>query len=50
VPVFQGIFHTQALTLQEFLAVTVLASVVFISVELKKLLRERASSTRTVAP
>ncbi|MEZ4755323.1 MAG: cation-translocating P-type ATPase [Flavobacteriales bacterium] len=42
VPVFQGIFHTQALTLQEFLVVTALSSVVFIGVEVEKLFSRRA--------
>ena len=41
VPVFQGIFHTQALTLAEFLVVTALSSVVFIVVEIEKLIFRR---------
>ncbi len=41
VPVFQGIFHTQALTRQEFLVVTALSSVVFIGVEVEKLFSRR---------
>ncbi|MBL8001300.1 MAG: cation-translocating P-type ATPase [Flavobacteriales bacterium] len=41
VPVFQGIFHTQPLTLEEFLAVTALSSVVFIGVEVEKLFSGR---------
>jgi len=41
VPVFQGIFHTQALTGQEFLVVTALSSVVFIGVEVEKLFSRR---------
>ena len=46
VPVFQEIFHTQALTLEEFLMVTALASVVFIGVEVEKLFRNRAAAAR----
>lgn len=41
VPVFQGIFHTQPLTLQEFMVVTALSSVVFIGVEVEKLFSRR---------
>jgi Ca2+-transporting ATPase len=41
VPVFQEIFHTQALTLEEFLVVTALSSVVFIGVEVEKLFYKR---------
>ncbi|MCC6400194.1 MAG: cation-translocating P-type ATPase [Flavobacteriales bacterium] len=41
VPVFQGIFHTQPLTLEEFLVVTALSSVVFIGVEVEKLFSRR---------
>ena len=41
VPVFQEIFHTQALTWQEFLVVTALSSVVFIGVEVEKLFSKR---------
>jgi Ca2+-transporting ATPase len=37
VPFFQDIFHTQALTWEEFLAVTLLSTVVFIGVEVEKL-------------
>ncbi|MBK6542780.1 MAG: cation-translocating P-type ATPase [Flavobacteriales bacterium] len=41
VPLFQGIFHTQALTVQDFFVVTVLSSVVFIGVEVEKLVMRR---------
>ncbi|MBK8949174.1 MAG: cation-translocating P-type ATPase [Flavobacteriales bacterium] len=41
VPVFQGIFHTQALTLEELVVVTALSSVVFIGVEVEKLISPR---------
>ncbi|MBK9273381.1 MAG: cation-translocating P-type ATPase [Flavobacteriales bacterium] len=41
VPVFQEIFHTQALTLEEFLVVTALSSVVFFGVEVEKLVSKR---------
>jgi Ca2+-transporting ATPase len=37
VPMFQEIFNTQALTLQEFVVVTALSTVVFLGVELEKL-------------
>jgi Ca2+-transporting ATPase len=37
VPFLQGIFHTQALTLEEFVVVTLLSLVVFVGVELEKL-------------
>lgn len=42
VPVLQEVFHTQALTLQEFLVVTALSSVVFVGVEVEKLFSKRA--------
>jgi Ca2+-transporting ATPase len=42
VPVFQEVFHTQPLTLEEFLVVTALSSVVFIGVEVEKLVSKRA--------
>lgn len=42
VPVFQGMFHTRPLTLEEFLVVTALSSVVFIGVEVEKLVFKRA--------
>ncbi|MFN9324969.1 MAG: cation-translocating P-type ATPase, partial [Flavobacteriales bacterium] len=46
VPLFQRVFNTQALTAEEFLVVTALSSVVFIGVEVERLVRERASSSR----
>jgi len=36
VPFFQEIFHTEALTMEEFMVVTVLSTVVFFGVELEK--------------
>ena len=41
IPVFQEIFHTQALTMEEFLVVTAISSVVFIGVEVEKLFSKR---------
>jgi Ca2+-transporting ATPase len=41
VPLYQGIFHTQALTWEEFFVVTALSSVVFIGVEVEKLFVRR---------
>ena len=47
VPFLQDIFHTQALTLEEFGVVTALSAVVFLGVEAEKLFRGRASSSRS---
>jgi P-type Ca2+ transporter type 2C len=46
VPFFQGVFNTQALTLEEFVVVSALSTVVFLGVELEKLVtRWRRAST-----
>lgn len=46
VPFLQPVFHTEALSLKEFLIVMVASSVVFIAVELEKLVRRKRSISR----
>ncbi|MGN6416266.1 MAG: cation-translocating P-type ATPase [Pseudobacter sp.] len=43
VPFLQPVFHTEALSLKEFLIVMVASSIVFIAVELEKLVRRKRS-------
>lgn len=46
VPFLQPVFHTEALSLKEFLIVMVASSIVFIAVELEKLVRRKRSISR----